>query len=160
MYCVGLTYLITYLITYLLTPWSRVFLENLTSSQLVKKFHAFYGTCGFITAFRKTGYLFLFWALYRPIIGKGIPYNTPCRPRGKYRYSSTLSLTSALGVVGWSTPRPSRSTTEKNPVPIVQKAEWASGPVWTVARNFAATLNRSPIRLAHSELPVFRTNNI
>ena len=29
---------------YELTPWSRVFLENLTSSQLVEKFPALYGT--------------------------------------------------------------------------------------------------------------------
>jgi len=39
------------LITYLLIPWSRVLLENLTASQLVKKFPAFYGTRKFITAF-------------------------------------------------------------------------------------------------------------
>jgi hypothetical protein len=36
---------------YLLTPWSRVLLVKLTSSQLVKKFPAFYGTRRFITAF-------------------------------------------------------------------------------------------------------------
>jgi len=29
---------------YLRTPWSRVLLEKLTGSQLVKKFPAFYGT--------------------------------------------------------------------------------------------------------------------
>jgi len=34
---------------YLLTPWSRVLLQNLTGSQLVKKFPAFYGTPKFIT---------------------------------------------------------------------------------------------------------------
>jgi len=33
--------MITYLLTYLLTPWSRVILEKLTGSQLVKKFTAF-----------------------------------------------------------------------------------------------------------------------
>ena len=33
-----LTYLFTYLLTYLLTPCSRVLLERLTGSQLVKKF--------------------------------------------------------------------------------------------------------------------------
>ena len=33
-----LTYLLTYLLTYSLTPWSRVVLEKLTGSQLVKKF--------------------------------------------------------------------------------------------------------------------------
>jgi len=32
--------LLTYLLTYLLTPWSRVLLEKLTGSQLVKKFPA------------------------------------------------------------------------------------------------------------------------
>jgi hypothetical protein len=37
--------------TYLLTPWSRVLLEKLTGSQLVKKFLTFYGTRRFITAF-------------------------------------------------------------------------------------------------------------
>ena len=38
-------------ITYLLTPWSRILLEKLTGSQLVKKFPAFYGIQCFITAF-------------------------------------------------------------------------------------------------------------
>ena len=33
-----------------LTPWSRVLLEKLTGSQLVKKFPAYYGTLWFITA--------------------------------------------------------------------------------------------------------------
>ena len=39
----------TNLLTYLLTPCSRVLLENLTGSQLIKKFPAFYGTRSFIT---------------------------------------------------------------------------------------------------------------
>jgi len=42
----------------------------------------------------------------------------PRRPRGEYRYSSTLSLTSALYGGGWSTPRPGRFTPGKDPVPI------------------------------------------
>ena len=49
-----LTYLLIYILnlhTYLLTPWSRVLLEMLTSSQIVKKFPAFYGTRRFITMF-------------------------------------------------------------------------------------------------------------
>ena len=50
-------------------------------------------------------------------------------------YSSTLSLTSALDVGGWSTPRPGRFTPGKNPVPIVQEAGCAPGPVWTGAEN-------------------------
>jgi hypothetical protein len=46
-------YLLTYLglFTYSLTPWSRVILEKLTGSQLVRKFHAFYGIRRFITSF-------------------------------------------------------------------------------------------------------------
>jgi len=39
------------LLTYLLTPWNRVLLEKLISSQLARKPHAFYGTQRFITAF-------------------------------------------------------------------------------------------------------------
>ena len=43
--------------TYLLTPWSRVLLEKLASLQLVKKFHAFYGTRRFLTALTSARHL-------------------------------------------------------------------------------------------------------
>jgi len=45
--------------TYLLTPWSRVLLEKLTVSQLVKKFPTFYGTRRFITTFTSARHLSL-----------------------------------------------------------------------------------------------------
>ena len=45
--------------TYLHTAWSRVLLEKLKSSQLVKKFPAFYGTPRFITAFTSARHLSL-----------------------------------------------------------------------------------------------------
>ena len=48
--------------TYLLSPWSRVLLEKLTGSKLIKKFPAFYGTRSFITAFTGARHLFLSWA--------------------------------------------------------------------------------------------------
>ena len=54
-----LPYLPTYLITYLFTPCSRVLLEKLTGSQVVKKFPAFYGTRRFITAFTSARHLSL-----------------------------------------------------------------------------------------------------
>jgi hypothetical protein len=41
---------------------------------------------------------------------------------GEYRYSSTLSLTSAVNGAGWSTPRPGRFTPGEYPVPIVKEA--------------------------------------
>jgi hypothetical protein len=47
---------------------------------------------------------------------------------------------------GWGvsvTPRP-LFTPGKDPVPIVQEAEWAPGPVWTGAENLAPTGIRSP----------------
>jgi len=40
-------------------------------------------------------------------------------PEGEYRYSSTLSLTSAPDRSGWSTPRPGHFSPEKDPLPIV-----------------------------------------
>jgi hypothetical protein len=46
------------------TPWSRVPVENLTGSQLVNKFPAFYGTRRFITAFTSALHLSLFF-LYK-----------------------------------------------------------------------------------------------
>jgi hypothetical protein len=47
------------LVTYLFTPWSRVLLEKLTGSQLVKIFPAFYGIPMFITAFTRARHLSL-----------------------------------------------------------------------------------------------------
>jgi hypothetical protein len=35
--------------------------------------------------------------------------------------------------------RPGRFTSGKDPVPIVQEAGWAPGPVWTVAENVTPT---------------------
>ena len=47
--------------------------------------------------------------------------------------------------MGWVvnvTPRPLDS--REDPVPIVQKAGWAPGPVWTGEENLASTVIRSP----------------
>ena len=43
----------------ILTPWSRVLLEKLTGSQLVKKFPVFYGIQRFIKAFTSARHLSL-----------------------------------------------------------------------------------------------------
>jgi len=54
---------------------------------------------------------------------------------------------------GWGvsiTPRP-LFTAGKDPVPIVQEAGWAPGPVWTGAENLAPTGIRSPDRPARSQ---------
>jgi len=45
--------------TYLLIPLSKILLEKLTGSQLVKKFPAFYETRRFITAFTSARHLSL-----------------------------------------------------------------------------------------------------
>jgi hypothetical protein len=66
-------------------------------------------------------------------------------------YSCTLSLTSALYVCGWPTPRSGRFTPGKEAVPIVEEAGWAPGPVWRDAENLALTGIRSPDRPAPSE---------
>ena len=49
-------------LAYLLTPWSRVLLQKLIGSQLVKKFPAFYGTRKFITVLTRSRHLSLSWA--------------------------------------------------------------------------------------------------
>ena len=54
---------------------------------------------------------------------------------------------------GWGisvTPRP-LFTSGKDPVPIVEEAGWAPGPVWTGAENLAPTLIRSPDCPARSQ---------
>ena len=54
--------LLTYLRIYLLTPCSRVLLEKLIGSQLVKKFPALYGTQRFINTFKIARSLSISWA--------------------------------------------------------------------------------------------------
>jgi hypothetical protein len=54
--------------------------------------------------------------------GKGHPRTGHEGPKGEERYSYTLSLTSALEGGRWSTLRPGRFTTRKDPVLIVQQA--------------------------------------
>ena len=61
-FCIICPDLLTYLLTYLLTAWSRVLLEKLTGSNLVKKIPAFYGTRRFTTAFASARHLSLTWA--------------------------------------------------------------------------------------------------
>ena len=50
-----------------------------------------------------------------------------------------------------SASRPGRFTPGKDPVPIVQEAGWAPGPVWTGAENLAPTGVRSPDLPARSQ---------
>jgi hypothetical protein len=68
------------------------------------------------------------------------------------RYSSTLSLTSALYGGGLSTPRPGRFTSGKDPVPTVLEVGWAPGPVWTGAEILTPCGIQAPDCPAHSEL--------
>ena len=51
--------------------------------------------------------------------GKVHPRTGHKGPEGELRYSSTLSLPSALDGGGWSTPRPGRFTPGEDPLPIV-----------------------------------------
>jgi len=50
------------MLIYFLTSWSRVLLDKLIGSQLVKKLPAFYGTLRFITAFASAHHPPLSWA--------------------------------------------------------------------------------------------------
>ena len=51
------------------------------------------------------------------------------------------------------TPQP-LFTLGKDPVPIVQDAAWAPGPVWTGAENLARTGIRSPDRTVRSSVAI------
>ena len=67
--------------------------------------------------------------------GKGYPITGHEDPEGEQMYSSTIPSASVLDGGGCSTPRPGRFTPGKDPVPIVQEAGWAPGPVWTGAED-------------------------
>jgi len=52
---------------------------------------------------------------------------------------------------------PAAFTSGKDPVPIVQEAGWAPGPVWTAAENLAPTGIQSPDHPSHSSAAIRTT---
>jgi hypothetical protein len=60
-------------------------------------------------------------------------------------------MTPTLDGVGSQRHAPAAFTSTKDPVPILQEAGWAPGPVWIGAENLAPTGIRSPDLPAHSE---------
>ena len=92
--------MLTGLLNYLFTPWNRVLLEKLTSSQLVKKFPAFYGTRRFITAFTGARHLSLSRAT---LIQSKLPHPTTLRSILMLSYHLRLRLTSGLFKSGFPT---------------------------------------------------------
>jgi hypothetical protein len=82
-----------------------------------------------------------------------VPRNRLESPEGG-RGIALHSLDLGARRVGWPAPRPGRFITGKEPVPIVQEAGWAPGPVLTYAKNHASTGVRSPDRLARSPVAI------
>ena len=82
----------------------------------------------------------------------------PCTGRTAHRGSRSIALPFHDHGTrrGWGvsvTPWP-LFTPGKDPVPIVQEAEWAPGLVWTCAENLATTGIRSPNRPARSSVAI------
>jgi len=65
---------------------------------------------------------------------------------------TTPSLTSALDGVSGQRHAPAALPSRKDPVPAVQEAGWAPGPVWTGAQNLDPTGIRYPGPSSPSEL--------
>jgi hypothetical protein len=64
-------------------------------------------------------------------------------------------MTTALEGCEWSAAHRGRPLHPgKNPVPIVEEAGWAPGPVWTGAENLAPNGIRSPDRPARSSVAI------
>ena len=75
-------------------------------------------------------------------------------------YNSTLPSTSALDGGGWSTSRPGSFTPKKDPVPIVEEAVWAPGPVWTGEVNLVPPPHRDSIPRPSSPQRVAKTTEL
>jgi hypothetical protein len=94
-----------------------------------------------------------FWVIFTKGKDKGSPYNRAwVSKRGSRGIALPVREPRHEEGMGWLAPRPGRFTPgERDPVPIVQEAGWAPGPVWTCAKNLAHTGIRSPDRPARTE---------
>ena len=75
--------------------------------------------------------------------GKVLPITGHEGPEGEEMYSPTFPSTLALDGVGCQHHAPA-ALPRKDPVPIVQDAGWAPGPVWTGAENLASHRDSIP----------------
>jgi hypothetical protein len=102
--------------TYLLTPWCRVLPEQLTGSQLVKKFPAFHRTRRFITALTSVHHLSLSWAG---------PIQSTCPHATSWRAILILSSHLRLGLPSGLFPSgfPTKTLYTPSPHPYVQHAQ-------------------------------------
>ena len=73
------------------------------------------------------------------------------RPIGGVEVQLYPFMTTALEGGEGSVSRPGHFTPGKDPVPTVQEAGWAPGPVWTGVENLAPTGIRSPVHPARSQ---------
>jgi hypothetical protein len=87
-----------------------------------------------------------------PLVGRSHPFYRPRRPYGEQGIALLcfLDLSTRRDWEVSVTPRP-LSTPGKHPVPIVQEAEWAPGPIWTGAEYLTPTGIRFPDRPARSQ---------
>jgi len=95
-----------------------------------------------ISYFKKCLFLLRFVTLYKNSLNtactpstsltKSDPVSGPVWPRGWVELHLYSSMTAALEGGEWSATRPGRTLPPgKEPVPILQEAGWAPGPVWT-----------------------------
>ena len=96
-----------------------------------------------------TQWILIFFVLFALKKRKGHP-KTGHEGRQVQLYSS-FNLGIRWRWVVKATPRPLYPR-EKDPIPFVQDAEWATGPVWTDAENLASTGIRSPGSASRSDL--------
>jgi hypothetical protein len=88
----------------------------------------------------------------RMIFGKIHPITCHEGTEGEYKYSSTLSLTSALDEYGWSTPRPGRFIPDKETwYPWHRRVGGPQGRSGRVRKMLLPTGIRSPDRPGRSE---------
>jgi len=149
--------------TYWPTPWSRVLLEKLTGSHLIKKFPVFYGTRRFITVFTTARHLSLLWARSILILSSHLLLGISSDPFPSGFPTKTL-YAPLFSSIRATIPRQSHSSPFCQPHII-----WRGAQIKKIHENFAFTHILSEklfaTRIAHSECHAsngiaFKTNII
>jgi hypothetical protein len=125
------------------THLKRCYLLRITPPDVLLTYHFLTSTCGGtlenVVYRRKPATLAVFWEEIETACAAIHVDNMVIVAQAAVRRNQKCLDADGNHIEYWSAPRSGLFNSGKDPVPIVQEAGWAPGPVWTCAKKLAPT---------------------